>query len=142
MNGFDGCTAEIEGVTDLLRNEAASPPIDTYDYTQSWIAADGSGYVEIVTNIAQFDGTPAESRLPADVGGWDDAYFTRSVPTYANLRLITADGVVWLNSLGLGEERVTDIARSSTRSTIVLRSGSPSALSCAGVSIWSSSASS
>jgi hypothetical protein len=71
--------------------------------------------LEITTNIAQFDGTPLESRTAVDIDGWDDAYFAQSTPEFANLRLVSPDGVVWVSQQGLGRERVTEIAQSMTR---------------------------
>lgn len=107
--------ADIQGATDVLRSEFASAPIEIYDYIQTWIVDDGSGYLEITTNIAQFDGTPLESRTAVDIDGWDDAYFARSTPEFANLRLVSSDGVVWVSQQGLGRERVMKIAQSMTR---------------------------
>lgn len=108
-------SVDIDGADELLRNEFTAGPIGLYDYVQTWIVEDGSGYVEIRTNIDQFDGTPVDFRTSTDIAGWDDAYFVRSGPGFANLRLVAPEGVVWVSSQGLGEDRIVEIANSMTR---------------------------
>lgn len=109
----------VPGATDVVRIEyAGTPPTSsTRQYGQMWVAADGSGLIEIQTTVGV--------DFPPDAGGsdstvfeaapWDLAYFTPSTSGSVNVTLTDPGGYVFVSTQGLDDQVAADVARSLTR---------------------------
>ncbi len=97
------------------RSEFESELLDNLAYRQSWVAADGSGYLVIATDPDRPDLTPPESRTPVDVPGWDDAYQTRTADGFVSIVLVDGSGHVGVRVAGFEVADVLRVARTLER---------------------------
>jgi hypothetical protein len=109
----------IEDVASAIREQTERAPGDSAaafgDYLQFWVTDDGSSQVTIRTHL---DGEPVgseEFRVPVDVVPWRSAFTFQDTGAYSGVTLVGDDGFVAVESYGLDEGAVIDLARSMTR---------------------------
>lgn len=109
----------IDDVVSGIREQTERAPSGSAavfgDYFQFWLTDDGSSQVTIRTHL---DGRPVgseEFRVPVEVASWESAFTFRDTGSYNGITLVGDDGFVAVQSYGLDEDTVIDLARSMTR---------------------------
>ncbi|HEY3486244.1 MAG TPA: hypothetical protein VGK49_12720, partial [Ilumatobacteraceae bacterium] len=101
-------TVEVEGATDVVRTEWADGQAGHDEYVQAWVVDPGQ-VVLVTTRIGQH-ADPAAAAEPADVAGWDTAFFADSVPGVVILTLDDPSGTVTVWAKGIDSETVESFA--------------------------------
>ncbi len=106
----------IPGAEDAMRFDwDADVRPDRIDYSQIFVARDGSSMLIVQSNPGQGSFTPEELRTYVDVPGWDAAFFSKSAPGYANLSLVDGGGLLHLAGRAMSEDATIAAARSVQR---------------------------
>lgn len=112
-------TVPVTGAITATRFETAEQTAGLSLFTQTWFASDGDAYFVVTTTVGSVPTLPEDLPNAVDTSGWptswDAASFATSAPPYLNLQLSTAGGFVEVQTFGLTEADVLDIARSLQR---------------------------
>ncbi len=111
-------TVPVGDATTATAIVGTADTLGSYDYVQSWYDSDGGGFLVITSNIGQGPGTSTRGTT-IDTDGWaatwNDAYVVPSATGRVSISLVSAEGVVQIDTAGLTEQQVIDIGRTLER---------------------------